>query len=41
MEKHTYMIQLRKGAQPFALATAGKVPYNLYDRVRRDIQRML
>ena len=41
MDKHTYMIRLCEGAQPFAFATAHQVPYNLYNKVRQEIQRML
>ena len=41
MDLYTYKIRLREGALPFALATARKVPYNLYDKVRLEIQRMM
>ena len=41
MDLYTYKIRLREGAQPFALVTARKVPYNLYDKVRLEIQRMM
>jgi hypothetical protein len=33
-------IRLRDGAEPFALATARRVPYNLYDKVKEELQRM-
>jgi transposase InsO family protein len=41
MSKQDYTIRLQEGAQPYALATARKVPYQLYDKVRIELQRMM
>lgn len=41
MAKQEYTIRLQDGAQPYAQATARKIPYQLYDKVRLELQRML
>jgi hypothetical protein len=41
LKGYPYTIRLRDGAEPFALATASRVPYSLYDKVKKELQRML
>ena len=41
MKEYSYQIQLKEGAQPHCQATARKVPYNLYDKVKAELERML
>ena len=41
MREYSYQIQLKEGAQPHCQATARKVPYNLYDKVKAELERML
>ena len=37
LKNYPYTIQLREDAEPFAFATARRVPYNLYDKVKEEL----
>ena len=41
MKDHPYKIVLRGAKPPFALATARRVPYHLYEKVQGELQRMV
>lgn len=41
MENASYAISLRAGTQPYVLGTARRVPFPLYDKVHKELQRML
>ena len=40
LKNYPYTIRLREDAEPFAFATARRVPYNLYDKVKEELERM-